>query len=169
MFNSPGHLCKDLKNRYSRVFKVLAPEASFAQQNNEAIFSPSPPAPRPQRKHTKYSSTPIKYSKIGSSLVVLVRIWHFHQCSPGSSLDWELRSHIKPLHSCRGKNKKQKKTMTTLKYIHYIFRDIISLNNYTYLKRKSLEFSGVTNSTSIHEDAGLIPGLAQWVKYLVLL
>ena len=29
--------------------------------------------------------------------------------------------------------------------------------------------SAVTNPTSVHDDAGLIPGLAQWVEDLVLL
>jgi len=33
----------------------------------------------------------------------------------------------------------------------------------------SIEAQGATNITSIHEDEGSIPGLAQWVKDLVLL
>ena len=33
----------------------------------------------------------------------------------------------------------------------------------------SLVAQQVTNPTSIHEDAGLIPGLAQWIKDLALL
>ena len=34
--------------------------------------------------------------------------------------------------------------------------------------RHSYHGSAVTNLTSIHEDSGLIPGLAQWVKDLAL-
>ena len=42
---------------------------------------------------------------------------------------------------------------------------ISALNPYN----RSPHFGAVENLTSIHEDAGLIPGLAQWVKDLALL
>ena len=35
-------------------------------------------------------------------------------------------------------------------------------------KKGTLVAQQVKNPTSIHEDSGLIPGLAQWVKGLVL-
>ena len=41
-------------------------------------------------------------------------------------------------------------------------------NRISILQRFSVVAQQVTNPTSIHEDVGLIPGLAQWVKDLVL-
>ena len=38
-----------------------------------------------------------------------------------------------------------------------------------YVKGSSHRGSVETNLTSIHEDTGLVPGLAQWVKDLALL
>ena len=44
----------------------------------------------------------------------------------------------------------------------------INENNKKSLQRVPIVAQQVTNSTSIHEDAGLIPGVTHWVKDPVL-
>ena len=62
------------------------------------------------------------------------------------------------------------KTRNNMIYIkHNVIQ--ISLNIKQVYKNKSRSSdcgSAVMNPTGIHEDAGLIPGLAQWVKDLTL-
>ena len=46
---------------------------------------------------------------------------------------------------------------------------ILLSNKIDLIKKSSLCGSAVMNPTNIHEDAGWIPGLSQWVKDLALL
>ena len=44
----------------------------------------------------------------------------------------------------------------------------VKLLHKDWMKRSSHHGSAISNPTGIHEGAGLIPGLAQWVKELAL-
>ena len=72
--------------------------------------------------------------------------------------------------SIRGRLKERRGELKIFRVagIMYIF----SLNIERYFKKEDAGVPVVaqqlTNMTSIHKDAGLIPGLAQWLKNLVL-
>ena len=54
-------------------------------------------------------------------------------------------------------------------YISIVPLNVVRLNKFIKLIKTGSSCGGseVTNLTRIHEDLGLLPGLTQWVKYLV--